>query len=92
MIEESSQRHLLSVLQQPLLRPLHEQKITGALANVVLPHVFDLFGIGLVVVKQLVLPCGLQILHQLTALKDRLDLSGECWNLSPEVGIRFSGF
>ncbi len=33
--------------QQPLSRPLDQEQVTGALANVVPPHVFDLFGVEL---------------------------------------------
>jgi len=35
----------LIVLQQPFPRPFHQEQVTGALANVVFPHLLDFLGV-----------------------------------------------
>ena len=91
-----------SLSQQPLSRPLDQQQITGALADVILPHFLDLVivefdflfaqYVALHRLKQARIewfrfPCRLQVLGQLPRLKDRLDLRYKCRDLVPEVGV-----
>ncbi len=71
------------------------------MSDVVLPQHFDGFGVFALVVlvrlmvgaiKRFGLAGLLQALSQLPRLENRLDLGNEGRNLSPKVGIRFSGF
>jgi hypothetical protein len=37
------------IFQQPSARPVHQQQVTSALASVILAHVFNFFGVGLII-------------------------------------------
>jgi hypothetical protein len=77
------------------------------LANIVLPHFFDLLGVELhpffpeyrmpprfeqFRIERLRLPSRFQVSGQLPALEDALDLGNEGWNFRSELGIGLGGF
>ncbi len=89
----------LFVFQEPFPGTFNKQEIVSGTAKFILSLIFDEFGVDILIlifiveagIERLGLTNRLQILSQLPSLEDRLDPADEGRDLSPELGVGFSG-